>query len=94
MVGTSTLSKLTSCCGAGDACCDARDLLEGLAVMRVIVSGRRPRDASPVTVESLPSPMGCPACAMLAVGHGRVTAPLADAPAMGRRTLLGPCKQR
>ena len=37
-----------------------------------------------VEVESEPTPMGCPACGVVAHGHGRVEVTLVDAPGMGR----------
>lgn len=37
-----------------------------------------------VAVESEPTVMGCPACGVVAHGHGRVVVALVDAPAMGQ----------
>jgi transposase len=41
-----------------------------------------------VEVESEPTLMGCPACGVVAHGHGRVEVRLVDAPAMGRRVRI------
>jgi transposase len=59
--------------------------LDGLHVIGVVAdAGGR----LTITVESAAEPMGCPACGVLAHGHGRVEARLVDAPAMGRPVRL------
>lgn len=78
------MTEPTSCCRVDDNYCDRCDLLVGLDGLRVIAVEGRGRDALTVTVESPPHPIGCPGCGVLAVGHGRVSVPLIDAPAMGR----------
>src|SRR6188472_1474485 len=71
------------CCARGDIYCDRCDLLVGLPGLRVIQileSGA----GLVVTVESPPTPMGCPLCGVIAASHGRRTVVLVDAPCFGR----------
>ena len=71
------------CCARGDIYCDRCDLLVGLPGLRVIQileSGA----GLVVTVESPPTPMGCPLCGVIAASHGRRTVALVDAPCFGR----------
>lgn len=82
------MNEPTSCCRVGGTYCDRCDLLVGLDGLRVIAVEHRSGVALTVTVESPPGPVGCPCCGVLAVGHGRVTVPLVDAPAMGRPVRL------
>ena len=72
------------CCRAHGGYCDRCDVLVGLPGLHVIAVERDARDRLRVTVESAPTPMGCPTCGVLAHGHGRVVVRLVDAPAMGR----------
>jgi len=81
------MTEPTSCCRTGGDYCDRCDLLVGLEGLRVIGVERRGSGALTVTVESPPGAMGCPACGVLAVGHGRIPVPLVDAPAMGVKSL-------
>ena len=71
------------CCRAHGGYCDRCDLLVGLPGLHVVAVERDARDRLRVTVESAPTPMGCPTCGVLAHGHGRVVVRLVDAPAMG-----------
>ncbi|MBC9956184.1 ISL3 family transposase [Yimella sp. cx-51] len=52
--------------------------------MHVIDVEHETADRVVVTVESPPGPVGCPTCAVVAVGHGRDEVWLVDAPAFGR----------
>ena len=64
--------------------CDRCDLLVGLDGLHVTAVERDDGGRLAVTVESAPTPMGCPSCGVVAHGHGRVEVRLVDAPAMGR----------
>ena len=67
------MDEPTSCHGsAGDDYCDRCDLLVDLPGLHVIgVQHDTDQDCLVVTVESPPGPVGCPTCAVVAVGHGR-----------------------
>ena len=69
--------------GGGGYCarCDVLVGREGLHVLKVV---RDDGGGLVVDVESAPALMGCPACGVVAWGHGRVVVRLVDAPAMGR----------
>ena len=60
--------------------CDLLVGLDGLHVLEVVVAEERLR----VRVESPPGLMGCPACAVVALSHGRREVELIDAPCFGR----------
>ena len=86
---TSTMPDPTVCCArssAGGYCVNC-DLLVGLTGVRVVAvaAGRR---LLTVTVESPPGPMGCPACGVVAVSHGRRTHVVIDTPCFGRPVRL------
>jgi transposase len=78
------MNEPTSCCRARGGYCERCDVLVGLDGLRVIGVEREDRGALVVMVESEPALMGCPACGVVAHGHGRVEITLVDAPAMGR----------
>ena len=78
------MSEPTSCCRALGGYCERCDLLVGLDGLHVTAVDRDDGDRLVVTVESEPTVMGCPACGVVAHGHGRVAVRLVDAPAMGR----------
>ncbi len=79
----------TVCCARSSAegYCVNCGLLVGLTGVRVVAvaAGRR---GLTVTVESPPGPMGCPACGVVAVSHGRRTHTLIDTPCFGRPVRL------
>ncbi|WP_344251840.1 transposase family protein [Humibacillus xanthopallidus] len=60
--------------------CDLLVGLEGLHVVEVVQAEEHLR----VRVESPPGPMGCPACGVVALSHGRREVELIDAPCFGR----------
>jgi len=60
--------------------CDLLVGLEGLHVLEVVAAEERLR----VRVESPPGLMGCPACGVVALSHGRREVQLIDAPCFGR----------
>ena len=76
----------TLCCPAGPVdYCDRCDLLIDLPGLHVLEVDRGQGDGGVrVVVESAARPVGCPVCGVLAVGHGRVSIDLIDAPAFGR----------
>ena len=76
----------TLCCPAGPVdYCDRCDLLIDLPGLHVLEADRSQGDGGVrVVVESAARPVGCPVCGVLAVGHGRVSIDLIDAPAFGR----------
>ena len=47
-----------------------------------------------VHIESVPGPVGCPHCGVMATGHGRDEVVLVDAPSFGRPVRLGWAKRR
>lgn len=72
------MSEPTACaaarCHPSPSYCDNCDLLVGLEGLHVTSVEQ---DAGlVVTVESAPTPMGCPGCGVVAYGHGRVTVEL------------------
>ena len=73
-----------SCCAVLGGYCDRCDRLVGLDGLRVTGVDLDEHGALTVTVESQPAVMGCPACGVLAHGHGRVAVRLVDAPWAGR----------
>ena len=78
------MGEPTSCCRSDGGYCDRCDLLLGLEGLRVVAVDRDDGGALTVTVESAPGVMGCRACGVVALGHGRLDVHLVDAPAMGR----------
>ena len=78
------MSEPTSCCRARGGYCERCDLLVGLDGLHVTAVDRDDGGRLVVAVESEPTVMGCPACGVVAHGHGRVAVTLVDAPAMGR----------
>ena len=78
------MSEPTSCCRARGGYCERCDVLVGLDGLHVTAVERDEGGGLVVAVESEPTVMGCPACGVVAHGHGRVAVTLVDAPAMGR----------
>jgi transposase len=78
----------TSCCRALGCYCDRCDLLVGLDGLHVTAVERDDDGALTVSVESAPEAMGCPACGVVAHGHGRREVRLVDAPAFGKPATL------
>jgi transposase len=84
------MTEPTACCRAhtaSPAYCDNCDLLVGLEGYHV-VSVARGGPGLVVTIESPPGPMGCPACGVVAVSHGRRTHEVVDTPCFGRPVRL------
>ncbi|CCH79306.1 transposase [Nostocoides japonicum T1-X7] len=73
----------TVCCPAFGGYCDRCDLIVGIEGLHVTAAERDDRGRLVVTVESEPVVMGCPACGVVARGHGRDVVELVDAPAFG-----------
>ena len=82
------------CWRARGGYCDRCDLLVGLDGLHVTGVERDEVGQLVVEVESEPTLMGCPACGVVAHGHGRVVVGLVDAPAMGRPVRLRWRKRR
>ena len=78
----------TLCCRAARGYCERCDLLVGLEGLHVVAVDRDDGGALTVTVESSVDLMGCPACGVVAHGHGRREVRLVDAPAFGKPTAL------
>ena len=79
------MSEPTGCavrCHSHDAYCDNCDLLVGLDGLHV-VGVDRDDGGLRVTVESARQVMGCPACGVVALSHGRRTVRLVDSPCFG-----------
>lgn len=78
------MSEPMSCCRLCGGYCDRCDVLVDLPGLHVIDVARDAGGRLTVTVESPPTVMGCPACGVIAHGHGaadrcaRVRAPGAD----------------
>ena len=80
------MTEPTGCvrdCVRSDTYCDRCDLLVGLPGLHVTQVVRADPGLT-VTVESPPTPTGCPTCGVIASSHGRRTVVLVDAPAFGR----------
>ena len=89
------MSEPTLCCRVSGGYCDRCDLLVGLNGLHVIgVERDDGRPGLTVTVESVPGPMGCLNCGVVAHAHGRVDVHLVDAPAMGRPVRIVRRKRR
>jgi transposase len=71
------------CCTRTETYCDRCDLLVGLPDLHVVEVADG-GDRLLVTVESPPTPAGCPVCGVLAASHGRRAVSLIDAPCFGR----------
>lgn len=84
----------TLCCRARGGYCDRCDLLVGLDGLHVIGVERDDGGRLVIEVESESTLMGCPACGVVAHGHGRVVVRLVDAPAMGRPVTIRWRKRR
>lgn len=78
------MDEPTFCCGAAGGYCDRCDLLVDLPGLHVIGVEHDTAGRVVVTVESAPGPVGCPACGVVAIGHGRDVVTLVDAPCFGR----------
>jgi len=85
------MTEPTSCCAARGSSaavycgnCDLLVGLDGLHVLDVVVA----EDLLRVRVESPPGLMGCPACGVVALSHGRREVELVDAPCFGRPVTL------
>ena len=87
------MSEPTLSCRARGGYCQRCDLLVGLDGLHVTAVDRD-GGRLVVGVESEPSLMGCPACGVVAHGHGRVEVTLVDAPAMGRPVSIVRRKRR
>ena len=61
----------TVCCPASGGYCDRCDVIVGVDGLHVTAVERDERGRLVVTVESEPTVMGCPACGVVARGHGR-----------------------
>lgn len=82
----------TSPCPAA-TCVDCQTWLglPGMSVARVADVGT---EGLVVHIESVPGPVGCPHCGVMATGHGRDEVVLVDAPSFGRPVRLGWAKRR
>ena len=78
------MDEPTFCCGAAGGYCDRCDLLVDLPGLHVIGVEHDTAGRVVVTVESAPGPVWCPACGVVAIGHGRDVVTLVDAPCFGR----------
>ena len=65
--------------------------LPGMSVARVADVGT---EGLVVHIESVPGPVGCPHCGVMATGHGRDEVVLVDAPSFGRLVRLVWAKRR
>src|SRR3954465_6596862 len=77
-----------SMCGSGARWCARADAIFGVAGMHVLDVEVDDRQRLVLTVESGQLEHGCPACRVVAVGHGRRVRLVHDAPAFGRVTLV------
>ena len=78
------MDEPTFCCRAAGGYCDRCDLLVDLPGLHVIGVEHDTAGRVVVTVESAPGPVGCPACGVVVIGHGRDVVTLVDAPCFGR----------
>jgi transposase len=84
------MTEPTACCAARCSAlpyCGNCDLLVGLQGLHVLEVERGP-DQLRVVVESASTLVGCPACGVVAVSHGRRDVMLIDAPSFGRPVRL------
>ena len=88
------MDDLTLCCRAVGGYCARCDVLVGLDGLHVTGVDRDGNGRLLITVESAPTMMRCPACGVLALGHGRDEVELVDAPAFGRPVRLRWRKRR
>jgi hypothetical protein len=75
-------------CGLGARWCARSDVMFDVPGMHVIDVQIDDEQRLVLTVESDQLEHGCPACGVLAVGHGRRCRTLHDAPCLGRVTVL------
>ena len=75
-------------CGSGVRWCVRADKIFAVPGMHVLDVTVDDRGRLVLSVESGQLESGCPACGVLAVGHGRRTHVLHDAPCFGRTTVL------
>src|SRR3954471_24670365 len=75
-------------CGPGARWCARADKMFAVPGMHVLDVGVEDHDRLVLSVESGQLEAGCPSCGVLAVGHGRRTHMLHDAPCFGRTTVL------
>jgi transposase len=75
-------------CGSGARWCARADAMFDVPGMHVLDVTVDDQQRLVVTVESDQVEHGCPACGVLAVGHGRRCRVLHDAPSLGRVTVL------
>jgi len=75
-------------CGSGARWCARADAMFDVPDMHVLAVAIDDRQRLVLTVESGQRQHGCPACGVLAVGHGRRVRVLHDAPCFGRVTLV------
>jgi len=79
---TSTMSHPTCCCSVSLDRCDRCDLLVDLEGFHLMSAVRTP-DALVLDVESCNQLVGCPGCAVIAQGHGRIVVEVIGAPWAG-----------
>ncbi len=80
------MAEPTSCCTVPGGYCARVDTLFNHDGVHVIDVGWRRRgavDRLVLTVETHPSPVACPGCGVVAIGHGRRIRRLHDIPAFG-----------
>jgi transposase len=75
-------------CGSGARWCARADAMFDVPRMHVLAVAVDEKDRLVLTVESDQVEHGCPACGVLAVGHGRRVHVIHDAPCFGRVTLV------
>jgi transposase len=78
-------------CGAGGRWCARTDLIfgvEGMHVLDVTVGQDGAGGVLVLDVETDETLAGCPACRVVAVGHGRRVHPVHDVPCFGRPVLV------
>jgi transposase len=77
-----------SMCGSGARWCARADAIFDVPEMHVLDVEVDTQQRLVLTVESGQVEAGCPACGVMAIGHGRRVRTLHDAPCFGRVTLL------
>jgi transposase len=75
-------------CGSGARWCARADAIFNVPDMHVLDVEIDDQQRLVLTIESGQTEAACPACGVLAVGHGRRVRVLHDAPCFGRITLL------
>ena len=76
-------------CGSGARWCVRADAMFDVSGLHVLDVEIDERQRLVLTVESDQIAHGCPACGVLAVGHGRRVHVVHDAPCFGRVTVVG-----